>query len=140
MSRRLGKLLTRIAAPAALMAALAVPMSSHAQATTTNNDHLVTPQAMQQQVQDSSAARQKNINVLNKLIESPTAQKAMHDAKVDPMQVKSAIPSLSDHDLANLSARATKAQNDFSAGYIGPGLFTVIVLAIILIIIVIVIH
>ena len=33
----------------------------------------------------------------------PEAQKAMHDAKVDPAQVKNAIPTLSDQELANLS-------------------------------------
>jgi CHASE3 domain sensor protein len=125
-------------APAALLLAFVAPQTITAQAAT--QDHVVTSQALDQQLTTSSAERQKNIETLQKLMETPTAQKAMHDAKVDPAQVKNAIPTLSDQELANLSARTTHAQNDFAAGYIGPGLFTIIILAIILIIILIVIH
>lgn len=134
--------LKHISTATALSLALAVPAFSTAQAATpsTNQDHAVSSQALQQQVENTSAARQKNIETLNQLVSTPTAQKAMHDAKIDPQQVKNAIPTLSNHDLANLAARATNAQQDFAAGHIGPSLFTVIVLAIILIIIVIVIH
>ena len=47
---------------------------------------------------------------------------------------------MSDAELANLSGRVTHAQSDLAAGYIGPGLFTIIILAVILIIIIIVVH
>lgn len=129
---------SRIALIAALLLAFAVPSSIRAQAV--NQDHIVSSQALDNQVQTSSAERQKNIDVLNNLVATPTAQKAMRDAKIDPQQVKSAIPTLSDKELSDLSQRATTAQQDFAAGHIGPSLFTVIILAIILIIIVIVIH
>lgn len=136
------KFIARIAAPAALVATLALPVHSQAQATSNSpaQDHIVSSQALQQQVETSSATRQKNIDILNQLVTTPTAQKAMHDARIDPQQVKTAIPTLSDHDLANLAARATNAQQEFAAGHMGPALFTVVVLAIILIIIVIVVH
>jgi hypothetical protein len=134
--------LTHLAAAATLCAALSLPALGSSQATTTSadQDHVVSSQAMQQQVENTSAARQKNIEILNNLVATPTAQKAMHDAKIDPQQVKNAIPTLGDHDLANLAARATNAQQEFAAGHIGPGLFTVLVLVVILIIIVIVVH
>jgi CHASE3 domain sensor protein len=132
------RLLLRGLAPAALLLAFAAPMAIHAQAT--NQDHVVSSQALDQQLTTSSATRQQNIETLQKLMETPTAQKAMHDAKVDPQQVKTAIPTLSDDELANLSARVNHAQHDLAAGYIGPGLFTIIILVVILIIIVIVIH
>lgn len=136
------KFLPRIAAPVALFAALTLPAQSNAQtaASTADQDHIVSSQTLQQQVETSSAARQKNIDTLNQLVSTPTAQKAMQDAHIDPQQVKSAIPTLSNQDLANLAARATNAQQEFAAGHIGPGLFTIVVLAIILIIIVIVVH
>lgn len=129
-------------AAATLCAALLLPAHSRAQATTTSadQDHVVSSQALQQQVDSSTAARQKNIEILNDLVATPTAQKAMHDAKIDPQQVKNAIPTLSDHDLANLAARATNAQQEFAAGHIGPSLFTIMILVVILIIIVIVVH
>lgn len=141
MQTRFFRHILKIAAPMALFAALSLPAHSNAQAATTSNqDHIVSSQALQQQVETSSATRQKNIDILNQFVATPTAVKAMHDAKVDPQQVKTAIPTLSNQDLANLASRATNAQQEFAAGHIGPGLFTVIVLAIIVIIIVIVVH
>lgn len=142
MQTRFFRHILKVAAPMALFAALSLPAHSNAQAaaTTGNQDHIVSSQALQQQVETSSSTRQKNIDILNQLVATPTAVKAMRDAHVDPQQVKTAIPTLSNQDLANLATRATNAQQDFAAGHIGPGLFTVIVLAIIVIIIVIVVH
>ena len=131
-------LISRIILPAALLLGVAVP--SHAQAQAVDQDHVVTSQALNNQVQSFAVDRQKNIDALNELVESPQASQALKQAKVDATQVKNAVPSLSDKDLANLSARATTAQNDFSAGRIGTGLFTIIILAIILIIIIVVVH
>lgn len=131
-------LISRIVMPAALLLGLAVPSQIKAQAA--DQDHVVSSQALDNQVQSSSAERQKNIETLNNVLSTPQAAQAMKEAHADPTQIKNAIPSLSDKDLANLSARAQKAQNDFSAGFIGTGLFTILILAIILIIIIIVIH
>ena len=132
------RLLVRGLAPAALLLLLVTPRNMTAQ--TANQDHIVTSQALDQQLATSSATRQQNIETLQKLMETPAARKAMQDAKVDPEQVKNAIPTLSNDELANLSARAHRAQHDFAAGFIGPGLFTILILVVILIIIVIVVH
>ncbi len=134
--------LVKSLAPLALLLAFLCATQTLAQAVdpASNQDHIVSSQVLQQQVVTSAAARQKNIETLTELLKTPTAQKAMHDAKVDPVQVKNAIPTLSDDELANLSGRVTKAQSDFSAGLIGIGLFTIIILVVILIIIVAVIH
>lgn len=131
-------------APAAMLVALMAPHTIAAQTANQNAnatpDHVVSSQMLNQQLTDSSATRRQNIDTLQKLLDTPTAQKAMHDAKVDPQQVKTAIPTLSDQELANLSARVTHAQHDFAAGYIGPGLFTILILVVVLIIIVLVVH
>lgn len=103
-------------------------------------DHLVTPQALQQQAQTATAARQQNIQTLTKFFSTPVAQQAMKTAKVDPVQVRNAIPTLSSHDLANLASRAHKAQQQFSAGFITTGMLLVIVIAIVVAIIVIAFH
>lgn len=132
------RLIVRGLAPAALLLAFAAPRMATAQASATQ-DHVVSSQALDQQLTTTSATRQQNIETLQKLMDTPTAQKAIRDAKVDPQQVKSAIPTLSNDELANLSARVHKAQNDLSAGYIGPGLFTIIILVVVLIIIIVVI-
>jgi hypothetical protein len=111
-------------------------------------DHLVSPQALQQQVETSSATRQKNIETVTEFLSSPAADRAMRDAQMDPVQVRTAVPALSDEELANLSARATDAQQkftaghfgQFAAGHFGPGLLTIVVIAIAVIIIVAIVH
>jgi len=138
LSSRLG----RCVAPLTLLLTLLWSGSAAAQAIdpTSDQDHIVSSQALQEQAVSATAARQKHIDTLTEILKTPTAQKAMHDAKVDPVQVKNAIPTLSDDELANLSGRVTKAQSDFSAGIIGIGLFTLIILVVILIIIVAAVH
>jgi hypothetical protein len=134
--------LVRGLAPIALLLAFLCPTRAKAQSAdpASDQDHIVSSQALQQQVANSAQNRQKNIDTLTELLKTPIAQKAIHDAKVDPVQVKNGIPTLSDAELANLAGRVTKAQSDLSAGVLGIGLFTIIILVVILIIIVAVIH
>jgi hypothetical protein len=130
----------RALVPAAILMAFAVPTGAMAQAPATSPDHIVSPQALEQQAVSSAAQRQKNIDTLEQMLKLPEAQKAMHDAKVTPEQVKQAIPTLSDGELSDLAARTRNAQQQFSAGFIGTGLFTLLILLVILIIVLIVIH
>jgi hypothetical protein len=103
-------------------------------------DHLVSPQALQQQAQAATATRQQNIETLTNFLSTPIARQAMKTAKVDPVQVHNAIPTLSNQDLANLASRATKAQQDFAAGRITNGMLLVIVIAIVVVVIVVAFH
>lgn len=105
----------------------------HAQAT---EDHVLSSQALQQDVQSAAAAREKNIETLRDFVSSAEAERAMRDAHIDANQVRTAIPTLSDKELSDLSARATSAQQEFAAGHIGPSLLTLIILAIVAIIII----
>jgi len=98
------------------------------------DSHLVSPAQLDSQVQESTATRQKQIEVLTQFLSTPQAEKTMKDAKIDPVQVKTAIPTLSNAELKDLSARADRAQHDFAAGGISTFLLTVIILAIVLII------
>src|SRR6266853_4715975 len=98
-------LLIRAILPAILVVLLAMPSASVAQTSdpqAADQDHIVTSLALQQQVQTSSADRQRNIDTVTQFLSSPQADRAMHDAKVDAKQVRSAIPTLSDQELANL--------------------------------------
>ena len=103
-------------------------------------DHVVTSQALQQQVENSSAARQSDIANVTKFLSTPEADQAMRSAKIDPVQVRTAIPTLSSAELANLSQRATHAQQQFAAGMIGTGMLLVIVIVIAVVIILIAVH
>lgn len=104
------------------------------------NTHLVSPDQLNQQVQASSAVRQQRIEGLTQFLSTPQAAKAMKDAKIDPVQVKTAIPTLSDAELADLSARADHAQHDFAAGGLTTLALTLIILVIVVLILVAVYH
>lgn len=103
-------------------------------------DHLVTWQALQQQVQSASAARQQNIDTLTKFLSTPVAESAMKAHHIDPVQVRTAIPTLSNPELASLAARASHAQQQFAAGFLGMGMLLVIIIAIVVVIIVVAVH
>jgi hypothetical protein len=104
------------------------------------DSHLVTSTQLDRQIQASSAARQKQIQNLSQFLSTPIAEKAMKDSKIDTVQIKTAIPSLSDAELADLSARADKAQHDFAAGFLGTTALLLIILVILVIILVSVYH
>lgn len=124
--------------PAALALLLINPTAGMAQSST--QDHLVPPQVLQQQVQNASETRQQNIKTVTDFLSTPIADRAMRDAHYDPVQVRTAIPTLSDQELANLASRSADAQQKFAAGYIGQGLLTLIIVCVVIIIIVAIVH
>jgi hypothetical protein len=105
-----------------------------------SDDHLVSPGQLQQQVRTASAARQANIDNLTRFLSTPSADSAMREAKIDPTQVKSAIPTLSDQELATLSQRAASAQQDFAAGAISNQTLLIIILVLVAVILLAVIR
>jgi len=143
MQSHRSRLIMHALAAVALVALFASSSALRAQQTPSkaNSDtHLVTSAQLDQQVQASSATRQKQIQDLTQFVSTPEAQKVMKDAKIDPVQIKTAIPSLSDSELADLSARADRAQQDFSAGLLGTTTLLLIILIILVIILVSIWH
>jgi hypothetical protein len=144
---RLSSLMARSFAAVALIALLASSSAARAQAKTPataqisdQGSHLVSPAQLDHQVQTSTAQRQQHIENLTKFLSTPQAEKAMQDAKIDPVQVKTAIPTLSNAELANLSARADRAQHDFAAGGLSTLALALIIIAIVLIILLAAFH
>lgn len=135
---RISTLLLQGIIPAVLIVLVSYPAGLLAQ--TASTDHIVSPKVLQQQVQSSSATRQQNVETLKQFMSTPVAEKALRDAKIDPVQVQTAIPTLSDSELANLSSRANDAQQKFSAGVLGSSMLTLIIVLIAIIIIVAIIH
>ncbi len=119
---------------AVLVPALLVPFNLHAQSA----QHLVSPSDLQQAAVDASRTRQQNLDTLNDFFSNDKARHAMESANIDPQQVKNGIAGLSDQELAQLSARAQKAQSDFAAGSIGDRDLLVILLCIAALILIIV--
>ena len=122
-----------IAACPALHAQTLVPVAQQ-------GTHLVTPGQLQQQLSSATTARQKNIDTLNQFLSTPQAEQAMRSAKIDPVQVRTAIPTLSSAQLANLSARAQHAQAEFAAGRLSNLLLGLIILLVVLVILLAVYH
>ena len=130
------RMLIRGALPGARAFVLAVPPDLVAQ--TAVDDHIVPPQALQQRLESSAAARQREINTLTGFLSTPAAERAMKDARINPEQVRTAIPTLSDQELANLASRAADAQQKFAAGSFSNDQILILVLIIALVVVVIV--
>jgi hypothetical protein len=132
----LSKRLIQGALPGVLVAALAFPADIFAQAGAAP-DHLVSPGALQQQLQANAATRQQQIDSVMKLLSAPGADRAMKDAHINPEQVRAAVPTLSNEELASLSTRAADAQQKFAAGSLtNDGLLIVILIVAIVIIVI----
>lgn len=106
------KRVARFTSAASLIALCTVPTPMLAQ------NHVVSPADLQQRAVDATQNRERNSEALNKALGTAAAQKALGAANLDSKQVKNAIANLSDAELAQLAARADKAQNDFAAGRI----------------------
>jgi len=79
-------------------------------------NHVVSPSELQSAAVASTQARQHNLDTLQQFMSTPAAEKALQSAHMDAQQVKNAVSQLNDQELAQLAARATKAQTDFAAG------------------------
>ena len=100
--------------------------------------HVVTPADLQKQVVAASQARQRSLETVQQFLSTPAADKAMKSARVDSQQVKTAVSTLSDQELAQLAARADKAQTDFAAGRIEERDLILIILAVVALVLIIV--
>jgi len=128
----------RAVVPSALMCLMSLPAAAFAAVPA--QDHLISPQAMQKQMTDAASARQKNIETVTDFLSSPVADRAMRDAHYNPEQVKTAVPSLSDQELASLAVRSADAQQKFAAGALTKPELALIVIALVVLIVVIIVH
>ena len=100
-------------------------------------DHLVSPAQIQQDVNSTAAARQKNETALRSFLATPQAERAMQMAGVQPQQVNNAVSQLSNSELAQLATRAQNAQKDFAAGQLSDHdllLIAVVILGLLLLV------
>jgi hypothetical protein len=100
----------RIVTACILVTIFAVPPSLLAQT------HVVSPADLQKEALTATQARQQNLQEVKQFFSSEKAQKALKSAHMDAEQVKTAVSTLSDAELARLASRAEKAQADFAAG------------------------
>jgi predicted NAD/FAD-binding protein len=103
----------RITAACVLATFFAVPQSLKAEAIAA---HVVSTADLQKAAVAATQTREQNLKTVQAFVSSEKAVKAMKDAHLDPQQVKTAVASLNDAELAQLAARADKAQANFAAG------------------------
>jgi hypothetical protein len=128
------KQLVRAVTASVLVAMIALPLNVFAQAA----DHVVSSAELQKATVDASRTRQQNLDTLNQFFSSEKAQKALKSAHTDPLQVKVAIAGLNDAELAQMAAKASKAQADFAAGRLDDRDLLIILVAIAALILIIV--
>ena len=111
---------------------LAIPPSLRAQ------QHVVSSADIRKELVNATQTRQQNRDKVRELFSSKAAQGALKKAGIDPGQVKGAISTLSDAELARLAARADMAKADFAAGRISDRDLIIILVVIDVVILIIV--
>lgn len=125
----------RVAMACGLTFLFAVPQNLAAQT------HVVSPAELQKATVAATQARQQNIETIQRFLSTPAAEKGFKQAHIDGKQVKQAVSSLSDADLAQLAARSNNAQADFAAGRISDrDLLIILVCVAVLILIIVAVH
>lgn len=92
-------------------------------------DHVVSPAELRQSAASQARVRQENLAQAKSFFSSKPVEKALNSAHLDPVQVRKAVPTLSDEELARLAAQSAKARNDFAAGALTNEQLTYIAIA-----------
>ena len=124
----------RVAVAFVLAAVFALPQNLVAETA----QHLVSPSELQQAAVKASTARQQNLDQVKQFFSSEKAQQALKSAHVNPEQVKSAVSTLDNAELAQLASRVQKTQADFAAGTLSDRDLIIILVAIAALILIIV--
>ena len=101
-------------------------------------NHVVSPAEMQKVAVGATQTREQNVETVTQFLSSPQAKQALQSAHLNPTQVKTAVSTLSDQEVAQLASRAEKAQADFAAGKMSDRDLIWIVLAILALILIII--
>jgi hypothetical protein len=129
------KQFTRAVTACVLVTVFAIPQNLLAEAFA---EHVVGSAELQKAAVDASRARQQNLETMKAFFSSEKARQALRSAHADPEQVKNAVASLSDAELAQLASRVNKAQADFAAGRLSDRDLIIILVAIAALILIIV--
>lgn len=98
----------------------------------------VSPAELHKEVVAATRARHYHRDTINGFLSSSKAQKVFRAAHIDVDQVKAAVSSLNDEDLARLAARSANAQADFAAGRLSDRDLLIILLGFVALILIIV--
>jgi hypothetical protein len=100
--------------------------------------HVVSPTELQQETMAAGQTRRHNLETVRQFLSSPSAEKALKSARMNPEKVKEAVSALNDQELAKLASRAEQAQADFAAGHMSDRDLLLILIAIAALILIII--
>ncbi len=100
--------------------------------------HVVSPSDLQRAAVQASNLRQQNVEQVRQFFSSEKAEQALRSAHMNPEQVKNAVSTLDDAELAQLAQRTQKAQADFAAGSLSDRDLIIILVAVAVLILIIV--
>jgi len=101
-------------------------------------NHVVSPSEMQKEAVSATQMHQRNVEKVTQFMSSPQAKQALQSAHMSPDQVKVAVSSLSDEEVAQLASRTEKAQADFAAGRMSDRDLMWLILAVVALILIII--
>jgi len=128
------KQLSRVATGFVLAMLFALPQNLVAEGTV----HVVSPSDLQRAAVQASNLRQQNMEQVRQFFSSEKAERALRSAHMNPEQVKNAVSTLDDAELAQLAQRTQKAQVDFAAGTLSDRDLIIILVAVAVLILIIV--
>jgi hypothetical protein len=79
-------------------------------------DHLVSPQAAQQQLLDAAGTRARNLSAVEAFVASPEGSAALATVGLDAAGVRGSLATLTDSELQEVAARASALDADPVAG------------------------
>jgi len=100
--------------------------------------HVVNPTDLQKEMIAAAQSRQIRIQQVTQFLSTEQANKALKSAGMDPQQVKTAVATLNEDELAQLATRVNKAQADFAAGNLTDRDLILIILGIAVLVLIIV--
>jgi hypothetical protein len=92
-------------------------------------EHVVSSTDLEKDISQAAKARQAQEAKIEAFFKTPQAKKALDTANIDYQTVENGVRLLNDKEVAQLAARADKAQADFSAGALTNQQLTYIVIA-----------
>ena len=98
-------------------------------------EHIVPLKELQGQVQTAAKDRSKNLKDIQRVLSYPAAAAALKKSNVSLEQMRTAVATLSDDELARLSDRARASEKDVEGGLI-VGILALIGLIVVIIIVV----
>jgi len=104
MNRR--KYLWALGPAALLLAAASAPGQAQTRDTQPQNQHVVSPDELNQAVARPAQSRQANEDAVRDLLKTSEGQEALRRAKVDYQRVGKAMAQMSDEDMAKLGERS----------------------------------